>query len=830
MTPPTGVLEQTRTGDNDRPLGFFRPHALTVLEFPRVLEVVAGYAHTALGAARVQELAPAIDLEWVRAEHLRVEAMRAIVSLEEGWQGEAIPDLRAALGRLRVEGTVLDGLSLRDAARLLGSARRTRDAIYADRVPAMVRAVLVVFADVMARDAELERRLEKALDDDGTVRDDASPTLRRIRREMAGAEGEVVHLLERLMAKLEPHHQVGDASVTVRNGRYVIPVRREGAKQVGGIVHDTSASGATVFVEPPAAVEASNRLRELAIDEQREVERILRELTEAVRPHHAALEQSLEALVALDALAARARYAIAAQCAPALLGAASDGFVIRNGRHPLLLARGTAVIPFDLEMQAGERTLLVSGPNTGGKTVLLKAIALLSLMVQSGIPAPVGPESRLAAFDGVFADIGDEQSIEASLSTFSAHLKNLIEIVKDATAASLVLVDELGSGTDPLEGAALGGAILEALTTRGTMTIATTHLGALKELAQEVPGVVNASLQFDAVALAPTYRLIKGIPGRSYGLSIARRLAMPEAVIARAEERVPIVERDVHRLLEVLEIRDRETAALLHQLETDRDNVHERGRRLAEREGEIRRKERELERASRHDARRYLLDARADLERVIAALKDAGAERVEAAAAEARRALEERANREREALEGLDAAEKVDAQADAERRAREARRREGNDARPLATGDAVAVSTLGGKAGQVLEVRGREALVRVGALKLTVSQQTLTRISAKSLRDREMAVAYIGDAPEIHVQHEVDVRGMRIAEVEDAVLQAIDGAVRADLGELRIIHGKGTGALREKVGQMVKDDPRVQAARLGAWNEGGAGVTVVTLR
>ncbi|MDQ8155084.1 MAG: endonuclease MutS2 [Gemmatimonadota bacterium] len=831
MTPPNVVSGQARTGDLDRPLGFFRSHALTVLEFPRVLEVVAGYAHSSLGAARVLALTPSLDLDAVRAEHARVEAMRTLVSSEEGWQGETIPDLTAALARLRVPGTTLDGLSLREAGLLLGSARRTRDAIYADNVSPMTRALLVQFADVMARDAELERRLEKALDDDGSVRDDASPSLRRIRREMAGAEGELVRLLERLMAKLEPHHQVGDASVTVRNGRYVIPVRREGAKGTGGIVHDTSASGATVFIEPPAAVEAGNRIRELAIEEQREIERVLRELTDTLRPHHAALELSLEALVALDALAARARYALAARCLPSVLCAPAEGFAIHNGRHPLLLARGADVVPFDLTMLSGERTLLVSGPNTGGKTVLLKALALLSLMAQSGIPAPVGPESRLAAFDGVFADIGDEQSIEASLSTFSAHLKNHTEIVCDATPASLVLVDELGSGTDPLEGAALGGAILEALTPRGTLTIATTHLGALKELAQEVPGVVNASLQFDAVALAPTYRLIKGIPGRSYGLSIARRLEMPAAVIARAEERVPTVERDVHRLLEALEIRERESATLMAQLQADAADVHERGRRLAEREAEIKKKERELERASRHDARRYLLDARGDLEKMIASLKQAGAEGLEAAAAAARRGLEQRAGQERAALDELESRERTEAQAEAERRAQDARARSPREEqRPLGVGDAVAVATLGGKAGKLLELRGQEALVMVGALKLTVPTRTLTRISQRALRDRETAVAYIGDIPEVEAKHEVDVRGMRIGEVEDAVLQAIDSALRADLAELRIIHGKGTGALREKVGQMVKDDPRVKSSRLGAWNEGGAGVTLVSFQ
>ena len=818
MTPPTVVSEQARTSDSDRPVGFFRPHALTVLEFPRVLEVVAGYAHSSLGASRVAGLFPVCDLDAVRAEHARVEAMRGLVVSDDGWASEPVPDLTSALARLRIPGTTLDGVALRGAAQLLGSARRTRDALYGDRVSPMTRALLVQYADAMVRDAELERRLEKALDEDGSVRNDASSALRRLRREMAGAEGELVHLLERLMAKLPSHHQVPDASVTVRNGRYVMPMRREGVRGTGGIVHDTSATGATVFVEPPAAVEAGNRIRELAIEEQREVDRILRELTDALRPHHDALEASLEALVALDSLAARARYAVAARCAPAPLGTASAGFAIRDGRHPLLLARGDDVVPFDLEMLPGERTLLVSGPNTGGKTVLLKALALLSLMAQSGIPAPVGAESRLAAFDGVFADIGDEQSIEASLSTFSAHLKNLIEIVSDATGESLVLVDELGSGTDPLEGAALGGAILESLTRRGTMTIATTHLGALKELAQEVPGVVNASLQFDAVALAPTYRLIKGIPGRSYGLSIARRLQMPLEVITRAEERVPQAERDIHRLLEVLETRERESATVLAQLEADQADVHERGRRLAEREGEVTRKERELEKASRHDARRYLLDARADLERTIRELKAAGAAGVDEAAIIARRAVEQRAAQEADALDAIDKAE------------REAVRRPAEPtAGALAVGQTVAVSTLGGRAGRLLELRGREAVVAVGALKLTVPADTLTRISPRHLRDRETAVAYIGDMPEVEAKHEVDVRGMRISEVEDAVLQAIDSALRADLAELRIIHGKGTGALRERVGQMVKDDPRVKSSRLGLWNEGGAGVTVVQL-
>ena len=496
-------------------------HALGILEFPRLLALVASRAHSAPGAAAVRALVPRTDVEWIAREHTRIGAMRALIQSEIGWNAEAIPELGDALRRLRIEGLSWTALELLHGVTLLRSSRRTRDQLRDPRRPAMTIALL---ADVSAALIDLraqEDAIARAIADDGSVQDDASPALRRIRRELRQAEGELVRLLEREMGKLEPHHQVGDLSVTMRNGRWVMPMRRGARGYVGGIVHDSSGTGETIFVEPPAAVEFGNRLRELEIEEQREVERVLRELTDGLRPYHDALQQAYQALVALDSLYARARYGIEAACAPVSFCAPSDGFAIVDGRHPLLLARGTTVVPFDLTLDPTERTMLVSGPNTGGKTVLLKAIGLLSMMAQAGVPAPVGETSRLAIFDDLFADVGDEQSIEASLSTFSAHLKNLGEILRHATPESLVLIDELGSGTDPTEGAALGGAILETLTQRGTLTLATTHLGQLKLLATDVSGVVNASLQFDAVQLAPSYKLLKGIPGRSYGISIA---------------------------------------------------------------------------------------------------------------------------------------------------------------------------------------------------------------------------------------------------------------------------------------------------------------------
>jgi len=797
------------------------PHALGVLEFPRVMALVADRASSSLGAARVRALAPRDDHAWIEAEHTRVSAMRALVSAEGGWAPEAIPDLTTPLARLRIAGTSWSGAELLAGALLLRSSRRTLDALRDSRRPTVAAAVLAPLADRLVSAKEQESAIERVVDDDGNVRDDASPTLRRLRRELRGSQGELVRLLERIMARLEPHQQVPDMSVSVRNGRYVIPIRAGARAVVGGIVHDSSGSGATLFVEPPAAVEAGNRIRELEAEEAAEVERILRELTDAIRPLRDAIVDALDALVELDSLYARARFAVEFRCSPAELASPADGLAIRDGRHPLLLAQGVPVVPFDLELLPGERTLLVSGPNTGGKTVLLKAIGLMSAVAQAGVPVPVGAESRIPVFDDIFADVGDEQSIQASLSTFSAHVKNLAEILRAATSRSLVLIDELGSGTDPLEGAALGGAILEELTRRRTLTVATTHLGALKELATEVEGVVNASLQFDAVELAPTYRLLKGVPGRSYGLSIARRLRLPDDVLARAEERVPKVERDVDALLADLEQRDEALARHEREVAAMGDDLRERAARIAEREQRVREREREMEHASRQEARRYLLDARAEIERTIRELKAAGADAIEETARAARQ------NAERMAAEQGSALERLDEQ----RRSPRPPRRSAPAPRhgAVSVGDVVELSTFGGRSGRLVDVRDGQGVVAVGAVKMTVPLASLTR-SANQLSPAQVTVPTMGDLPEVEAASEVDLRGMRVDEIDDLLMPALDSAVRADLKELRIIHGKGTGALRERVAELLRKDTRVASFRLGAWNEGGAGVTVAELR
>ena len=790
-------------------------HALAVLEYPRVLDEVASRATSALGAERIRRLLPSTDRGWIEREHSRIAAVRALRDGDEPARPQPVPDLPSALERLRILGTTWSATELLGARTLLSSARRTRDDLTSDKRPPAARAVLATFSARMWVDKSIALSLDRSIADDATIKDEASPALRRLRRELRASEGELIRLLERQLAKLDESLRVPDMSVTIRNGRYVIPVRREGRGSVAGIVHDTSASGGTLFVEPQAAVEFGNRIRDLEFEERTEIDRILRELTEQIRPHRIAAADSLEALAELDALHARAAYAGAVNASSPTFTSPSDGWSIVDGRHPLLLARGVDVVPFDLEMSATERTIVVSGPNTGGKTVLLKSVGLLSAMAQAGIPPTVGVATRIAVFDDYFADIGDEQSIEASLSTFSAHLKNLAEILASATPASLVLVDELGSGTDPLEGAALGWAILEELTTRGTTTLATSHLGALKELPAQVKGVVNASLQFDAERIAPTYSFVKGIPGRSYGISIARKLRLQESVVARAEERVPSTERDLAALVERLEQQQSELARREEELGVLLEDAKKRSQELGRRERNVREREREVERQSRQEARKYLLNARAEIDRTLRDLKKAGAADIEDKARDARKLAEQLAAKQADVIEQLDA--------EAAKRERVPRSRSATAAAP---GDVVVLESMGGKTGRLIELRAGNALVAVGSMKLTVPAGTLTRVDPEKI---EKAVAWHGDLPEEQVRSEIDLRGLRPDEMDSALLQALDDAIRADLPALTIIHGKGTGVLRERVAEMLRKDTRVRQFRAGAWNEGGAGVTIADL-
>ena len=711
---------------------------------------MAQHAAGPLGAARVAARRPTTDAAQIRESLAQVAELAALLITDDSIRAEPVPDIARSLELLDVPGSALEAPALAELTVALAAMRVVAADLKRLGTTHDARRTIALRVDPPPK--ELETKLVQSISPAGEVLDSASKDLARARQHVREARKRVMDRLGAILGALDASDHAPDAAVTLRGGRYVIPIRSTARARVGGIVHDESATRATVFVEPPEIIELGNELRAAEAAELREVLRVLRELTDLLRPQREAIAGAWEMCIAFDDLCARARYAVEVNGFVPELG---GHLKIRDGRHPLI----DHAVPFSLDLHPDEFTVLVSGPNTGGKTVLIKAVGLLSLMAQGGIVPPIGPHSSLPVFTECFADIGDRQSIAASLSTFSAHVAALRQILDGAGAGSLVLLDEIGSGTDPGEGGALAGATLKTLTRRRAITLATTHLGALKQLAAETVGIVNASLQFDAETLTPTYRLLKGVPGRSYGLAIARRLGIANDVLAEAEGAVPDAERTLDRLLASVEARGRDIDARAAELETraaqlefERQNLDQ----LQELEAELKTRAKALDKDARERARAYLLEARKTVE---AALAQARAAVTEATAKEARRIVEE-------------AIEK--------------------------TGD-----EGGGK---------REGWVNLDELRRRKNVPTTSR-----------PVATRTAAP---VSSEISLRGLTVEEAEPLLLRAVDDAILADLPYLRIIHGKGTGALRDFVQSVLKRDPRVTRFALAPANQGGHGVTV----
>jgi DNA mismatch repair protein MutS2 len=783
--------------------------ALETIELAEVVGRVAALTAGPLGADRIRRRRPTDDVAWIRQELARVGETAGLFRQGDRLQAEAIPDVTRALARLRIEGSVLEGRELASIQRVLAAAREVHTGL---RRVADVAPLAAALASPLP-DKTLERRLEQSLDPDGTVLDTASPALAAARREVHQARTRLIRRLESLLRGLDASATAADASVTMRGGRYVIPVRRDSRSRPDGIVHDESGSAGTLFVEPSAAIELGNALREAETAEERETLKVLRELTGLLRPELPAIRGVVEMCVAVDDLVARARWAVACEGEVPEVHPAPTALRIVNGRHPLLLGGPEPVIPFDLDMPVDERTLLISGPNTGGKTVLLKAVGLAAALAQSGFIPPVAAGTRLPVFTAFFADIGDRQSIAASLSTFSAHVAMLRRVLEQADAGTLVLLDEIGSGTDPAEGAALAAATLAALTRRSTLTLATTHLGALKDLASHTGGVVNASLQFDAATLTPTYRFIKGVPGRSYGLAIARRLGVGGDILADAEARMPDAERNLDALLAVVEERQRALQAA-QSVQAERavelDALEARLRAEAEshaaRSAELERREKAAEREGRRQAKAYLMDARRLVEEALGAARTAADE---AAAREARRMVEEGIRDQGERLTAAEPATASTAAGDGE----------------VAPGARVRLPS--GATGEVLEVRGDgKAVIGLGAMRMVTDPVGVTVLpGGKSRKQPEPPVAGAGAAAETPL--EIDLRGLTGEEAEQATLAAVDAAVLAEQPFLRIIHGMGTGVVRERVRRVVARDKRIRSYAFAPRNQGGTGVTIV---
>ncbi|MFQ5703712.1 MAG: endonuclease MutS2 [Gemmatimonadales bacterium] len=760
------------------PPSVFTPLSLRTLEeleFAAVLECVARHAVSGLGADSVRARVPGSSVDLIRAELAAVAQLQSLLDSGDPFRPERVVDIQAIIDRLDTAGSVLEPVELTTVAGSLTSMV----ALGAELRRIAQTAPLAARLQAELPPSSLASDIERAIDPDGTVRDEASPELASARNHVRETRASLFRLLARHSHDLGPDGVAGDP--TLKGGRYVIPVRKDCRERIRGIVHGESSSGASLFVEPAEAVDLGNELSSWESREARAVLAVLRDLTERLRPHSTLLAAGQEMCVCVDDLYARARYAIETDGHVPTIEPAPANLDIVRGFHPLILDESDGPVPFDLNLSRDERTLLLSGPNAGGKTVLLKSLGLLAAMAQAGIIPPVGRGSTIPVFARIYTDIGDHQSIAENLSTFTAHVATLRQILLQADESALILLDELGCGTDPVDGVALAGAVLQALRERKCVTVASTHLSELKELVAGADGAVNASMQFDLETLKPTYRFIKHRPGRSYGLEIARSVGLPEDVLARATELKPAQARSMDAMLAELEIREevvsrqeQDVALEAARVERDRKTVDEDRSRIAERESELAVRERELEREGRERARRFLLDAR---RRVEEALGVARAAVSEATAKEARRLVEDGVRAEGAALEQL--------------------------------------ARLGRERGWRVKGAGQLDMGSPGA----GSSEAFPRPTARS-----------GSSPQSvlpEVSTEIDLRGMTADEAESALVLALDSAIAADLPWIRIIHGKGTGALRTRVGHVLQRDGRVAVFKLAPPQQGGTGVTLV---
>jgi len=790
--------------------------SIHTLELPAVLELLARQAVSDAGKEKCLKLFPSTDSDTVKHLLDETDAARERIGLHGSPNFAGVKDVAASLYRAD-HGGMLNTRELLDIAGVLTAARRVSE-YDADRTGEPT-AIDHLFS-ALHSNKFLEEKIHSAILDEETIADTASAELADIRRKMRISATRGRQILQRIISSPSYAKVLQEALITQRDGRFVVPVKAECKGSLPGLVHDISSSGATLFIEPMGVVQANNELKELQAREEKEIDRILMVLSADCASFREDILYDYDTLVHLDVIFARAQLSYQMNASRPEIRK-KGGIVLRRARHPLLDA--AKAVPISLELGEQYDTLVITGPNTGGKTVTLKTIGLLSLMTQCGLHIPAEGGSTMRVFDRVLADVGDEQSIEQSLSTFSAHMSNTVEILRQADERSLILFDELGAGTDPVEGAALAIAIIQNAREKGALTAATTHYAELKTFAMTTAGVENASCEFDVATLRPTYRLLIGIPGKSNAFAIAARLGLDESVIESAKAQMDS---------ESIRFED-----VLTQLEEKRQRL-EKAQTEADR----------LWRQREEDARK----ARTFREQMEKAKENAR----QKGEAEAKRVLREAEQRTAEIFSELDTLRREqqkqanhqainDARAAVKHKLRQAGEalciEEEKDptftpSRPIAVGDTVELPGVR-TGGNVLNVnQDGTLLLQVGKMKMTVkaNQVRLLETAEEIEKKNKQRAISRAAAPEVRLAaraaSELDIRGLETLEAEGVVENYIDSAVMAKLGTVTIIHGKGTGALRKAVHEWLKKNKAVKSFRLGRYGEGEAGVTVVELK
>ena len=789
----------------------FFEKSLMTLELPAVLEMLAAEAVGDTAKEQARALTPSVEPAEVRRRQEETTAAKTMMVVRGSPSFSGVKDVRPSLARADLGGA-LNTRELLDIARVLQCARLVRGYIADDTVG---KTPIDHLFYALHANKFLEEKISTSISGEDEIADGASPELANIRRQMRAAAARARDSLQKIISSPGYAKALQEPIITMRQDRYVVPVKAEHKGAIPGLVHDISASGATLFIEPMAAVKANNELRELSAKEKIEIDRILAELSADCAEHRDDISADFEILVRLDLIFAKAKLSYKLNCQSA--AGEAGGIVLRRARHPLL--DQAKAVPISLELGDSFDTLVITGPNTGGKTVSIKTIGLLAAMNQCGLHIPADDGSNLPVFSHILADIGDEQSIEQNLSTFSAHMSNIVNIIEECDDRSLILFDELGAGTDPTEGAALAVAIIEYCRRKGAVIAATTHYAELKVYATNEPGVQNASCEFDVETLRPTYHLLVGIPGKSNAFAISRRLGLGEDIIADARNRVSTESASFEATIEKLEQtrllleRDRNEAAV--KLREAQENAKKAA--FLKAELEVRLDKADLK--SRREAERIIQEARSTAEEVFRELDE----------------MRKRANEQEEAQQINEARSqlrrKLNLSEEALKKDLEPAAPEQTSSRPVKVGDTVQIKSMGMKATVLSISPDRVLSLRAGIMNVTAKEdEVLLLEGVKAPGPKAAAKSSAAQLRSMSIEPQIDLRGMESVEAVLAAERYIDSAVMSRLKTVTIIHGKGTGALRAAVQQMLKRNKSVKSFRLGRFGEGEAGVTVVELK
>lgn len=788
---------------------------LRVLEYDKIVERLADRASSNLGKELAGELMPSTDFDEIKqALKETTDAVTCILRKGSPPLG-GIHDIRSSIQRAVAGGMLNPGELLR-VADVLRASRKLKGYITQDKMELEDTNTILLLCSNLGTNRTLEDRLDQSIESEDQLSDYASPALASIRRDIRRLQDSIKDKLNSIIRSAQNKKIMQDAVVTLRGDRYVVPVKAEYRSQFPGLVHDISQSGATIFIEPLAVVEANNEIRQLKNKEEREIERILMELTGEVANNADLLTENVKLLSRIDFAFAKARLSLDIKGVEPVLNT-ERRIVIKKGRHPLI--DPAVVVPVDISLGDSFSTMIITGPNTGGKTVTLKTTGLFVLMAQAGLHIPAAENSEMCVFRKVFADIGDEQSIEQSLSTFSSHMKNIVNILNEVDEDSLVLFDELGAGTDPTEGAALATAILDRLTKRGIRTMATTHYSELKIYAMTTPGVQNACCEFDVETLRPTYRLLVGIPGRSNAFSISKRLGLDEGIIEDAKNFLTGEDIQFEELLSDIQKNRLETEKEREQATREMREIERLKEAAREQKKKIEDEKENILNQARKEARSILADARRQAEAIMERLK------------ELEKAYHQQ-NVEREMMELKQNVRQKINELD-ERMAESVLPRKGYAKPPesLKPGDTVMIINLNQK-GTVLEAPDKDGnvLIQAGIMKIKMHITQLRLVDEQRNITDSIQNTRVSGVKSGNVGLELDIRGLNIEEARVKIDKYIDDVVIAGLHEVSIIHGKGTGALRKGVHEFLSKHPHVKSFRLGKYGEGETGVTIVTIK